>query len=156
MSLKFSSLYGGSSYGSSLYGSSNMDLESDNNYSYSEIELNNTIKLLLQFRTHIKMFHWQTTQFSYHKISDELLSSIDELTDKFVETGLGLLNIRPNIINNSISLTNVTREILLEQINQVVNILRQSTKLMENTEIATIRDEILIVIAKAKYLMSFN
>ena len=155
MSLKFSSLYGGLLNSTNSNSNTNMDLELDN-YAESEIELNYLIQLLLQFRTHIKMFHWQTTQFSFHKISDELLSSIDELTDKFVETGLGLLNIRPNIMNNSLTLRNVSLNILLDEINKVENILRQSTKLMLKSEIGTIRDEILIVIAKAKYLMTFK
>jgi len=40
------------------------------------------VKLLLQFRTDIKLYHWQTKSFAHHKISDELLGSIDDLSDK--------------------------------------------------------------------------
>jgi DNA-binding ferritin-like protein len=153
MSIKFTSLYGGST----LNSNSNMSIDSDSD-NESEYELNNIIQLLLQFRIHIKMFHWQTKQYSYHKVSDELLSSIDDLTDKFVESSLGLLNIRPNIsiTNSSLLLTNVNQEILLEQINKVSNRLTQNNKLLANTEIGAIRDEILIAINKAKYLMTFN
>ena len=63
-------------------------------------QLSNLIVLLFGFRTNIKMFHWQTQSYAYHKISDELLSSVDDLTDKLVEAICGSYNIRPSISNN--------------------------------------------------------
>ena len=146
MSFKFTALYGG--------GLNNNEL----NKTELDNELNNIVKLLLQFRTDIKMYHWQTKSFPYHKISDELLSEIDDLTDKLVEASSGILKTRPNISNtnnNLIILRDVNTELFLNENNQISDILRNS-KLMEYTEIANIRDEILGAIAKAKYLMTFE
>ena len=137
MSIKFTSLY------------MKKDNESDNN------ELSSIINLLLQFRTDIKMFHWQTEFFAYHKISDELLSSIDDLSDKLVEALSGLLNIRPKV-NCSIMVRNVDLDLFLNELDEVSDVLRNATKIAKFSEIANIRDEILGVIDKAKYLMSFK
>lgn len=137
MSIKFTSLYMKS------------DNECDNN------ELNCIINLLLQFRTDIKIYHWQTESFAYHKISDELLSSIDDLSDKLVEALLGILNIRPEV-NSSILVRDVNKDLLLNELNGVSNVLRNKTKIMTFSEIANIRDELLGAIDKAKYLMTFK
>ena len=137
MSIKFTSLYMKS------------DNKCDNN------ELSSIINLLLQFRTDIKIYHWQTESFAYHKISDELLSSIDDLSDKLVEALLGILNIRPEV-NSSILVRDVNKDLLLNELNGVSNVLRNKTKIMTFSEIANIRDELLGAIDKAKYLMTFK
>ncbi len=137
MSIKFTSLY------------MKKDNESDNN------ELSSIINLLFQFRTDIKMFHWQTDSFAYHKISDELLSLIDDLSDKLVEALSGLLNIRPKV-NCSIMVRNIDLDLFLNELDEVSDVLRNATKIVKFSEIANIRDEILGEIDKAKYLMSFK
>jgi hypothetical protein len=143
---KFSSLYAGSANNQSV-----MILdEEDNN------DLNRIVKILLQFRNDIKIYHWQTKSFAYHKISDELLESIDNLTDTFVEASSGKLNIRPIVFNSVIMLRDVNKNLFLEELQKVSDILRQPFIIFNNTEIANIRDEILAVIDKCKYLMSFD
>ena len=136
MSIKFTSLY----------------MKSDNN---DNNELSSIINLLLQFRTDIKMFHWQTESFAYHKISDELLSSIDDSSDKLIEALSGLLNIRPKV-NCSIMVRNVDKDLFLNELDEVSDVLRNATKIVKFSEIANIRDEILGAINKAKYLMTFK
>jgi len=127
-------------------------MKSDNN---DNNELSSIINLLLQFRTDIKMFHWQTESFAYHKISDELLSSIDDSSDKLIEALSGLLNIRPKV-NCSIMVRNVDKDLFLNELDEVSDVLRNATKIVKFSEIANIRDEILGEIDKAKYLMSFK
>ena len=150
MSIKFTSLY----------------MKSDDKCNNNN-ELSSIINLLLQFRTDIKMFHWQTDSFAYHKISDELLSSIDGLSDKFVEALSGLLNIRPSMrlrdathpcpkVNCSIMVRNVDLDLFLNELDEVSDVLRNATKIVKFSEIANIRDEILGEIDKSKYLMTFK
>jgi len=140
--LKFSSLYGGMS----------------NNVSQDQNILESYVRELLQLRTDIKIFHWQTKSFAYHKISDDLLSSIDDLTDKLVEAGSGLLNIRPEItMETVIRINNIyTKPDFISKLKQINIFLRDQSYLMRNTEIANIRDEILGSIDKALYLLSFD
>jgi hypothetical protein len=132
-------------------------------------ELSSIINLLLQFRTDIKMYHWQTDSFAYHKISDELLSSIDDLSDQLVEALSGILNTRPSmrlenakhfhplaLVNSSIMIRDIDLDLFLNELDRVSDVLRNKTKIMTFSEIANIRDEILGAIDKAKYLMSFK
>ena len=140
MSIKFTSLY----------------MKSDDKCNNNN-ELSSIINLLLQFRTDIKMFHWQTNSFAYHKISDELLSSIDDLSDQLVEALSGVLNTRPKV-NSSILVRNIELDLFLNELDRVSDVLRNATSIssLKFSEIANIRDEILGAIDKAKYLMSFK
>ena len=140
---RFTSLYGGMS---------------DSNQESSPDVLANYIAKLLQLRTDIKMFHWQTKSFAYHKISDELLGSIDDLTDKLVEAICGLTNSRPNILPGStIRISNlVDKKNFIDVLKQANTFLREPNTLLSSTEIANIRDEILGSIDKALYLLSFD
>ena len=151
MSIKFTSLY----------------MKSDDKCNNNN-ELSSIINLLLQFRTDIKMFHWQTDSFAYHKISDELLSSIDDLSDQLVEGLSGVLNIRPLAlghssegldipkVNSSIMVRDIETDLFLNELDRVSDVLRNKTKIMTFSEIANIRDELLGAIDKAKYLMTFK
>lgn len=44
---------------------------------------------MLTIRNQIKLYHWQTHRFSRHKATDDLVSSLDENIDKFVEIYMG-------------------------------------------------------------------
>jgi len=139
MSIKFTSLY----------------MKSDDKCNNNN-ELSSIINLLLQFRTDIKMFHWQTDSFAYHKISDELLSSIDDLSDQLVEALSGVLNTRPKV-NSSILVRDIDTDLFLNELDRVSDVLRNATSsFLKFSEIANIRDEILGVIDKVKYLMTFK
>ena len=139
MSIKFTSLY----------------MKSDDKCNNNN-ELSSIINLLLQFRTDIKMFHWQTNSFAYHKISDELLSSIDDLSDQLVEALSGVLNTRPKV-NSSIMIRDIELDLFLNELDRVSDVLRNATSsFLKFSEIANIRDEILGEIDKSKYLMTFK
>ncbi len=120
--------------------------------------LSDIIVKLLAYRTDIKMFHWQTKSFPQHKISDELLTSIDNLTDQLVEVLCGLYNFRPDINQQKfIQVKNVKNLDELSNTSKIIiNDLRSDNLLFNNTEIANIRDEMLSAIEKALYLFSFN
>lgn len=144
--LKFSSLYGGAN--SMVDGQVNRldDIISEH------------VSKLLQLRTDIKMFHWQTKSFAYHKVSDELLGSIDDLTDKLIEAVSGVTNSKPQVnLGTSISINNLSsKDDFIKKLIQASDFLRRPSELVTYTEIANIRDEILGSIDKALYLLSFD
>jgi hypothetical protein len=115
------------------------------------------VKLLLQFRTDIKLYHWQTKSFAHHKISDELLGSIDDLSDKFVEAVCGVYNIRPVMSGQTIIIKNITQvNEMVSEIRSVELELKKSSIVLNNSEIANIRDELLGSMDKTLYLLSFE
>jgi DNA-binding ferritin-like protein len=144
--LKFSSLYGGAN--SMVDGQVNRldDIISEH------------VSKLLQLRTDIKMFHWKTKSFAYHKVSDELLESIDDLTDKLIEAVSGVTNSKPQVnLGTSISINNLSsKDDFIKKLIQASDFLRRPSELVTYTEIANIRDEILGSIDKALYLLSFD
>ena len=125
---------------------------STNNYNITS----KIICFFLQLRNDIKMYHWQTKSFPYHKISDELLSTIDSLSDKFVETLLGRLETRPNI-DSKIYIRNISDELFKEILDVANNFLANELNEIDSyTDLINIRDEIIGEINKTKYLLTFN
>ena len=122
---------------------------------YNNNYQNLLIKILLQFRMDVKMYHWQTKYFSKHKISDELLSSIDDISDKIIEVMLGKLNIRPNI-DDTIFISNMKDETFIDILNNNVVLLEKILNYIKFVSFKSLIDELLVEINKVLYLMSFN
>lgn len=118
------------------------------------INISEMIIFFLQLRTDIKMFHWQTKFYSHHKVSDELLESIDLLSDKLIEALLGKLDKRPDV-NNNIMIRNINRKKINEILIQANKYLTKGFEDITFTEILSIRDEIIEAIDKALYLLTF-
>ena len=113
------------------------------------------IKILLQFRMDVKMYHWQTKYFSKHKISDELLSSIDDISDKIIEVMLGKFNMRPDI-DDTIFISNMKDETFIDILNKNVILLEKILNYIKFVSFKSLIDELLVEINKVLYLMSFN
>ena len=126
---------------------------------YLDNSINEIIKFFLQFRTFIKIYHFQTNMYAYHKISDELLISIDSLSDKLIEALLGKLNIRPdfsNLDNKTLVFENIDNNKFINILDNSIIFLNKNFTNITYSEILNIRDEILGEIDKAKYLLSFK
>ena len=119
------------------------------------INISEIIIFFFQFRTDVKMFHWQTKLYAYHKISDELLENIDSLSDKLIEALLGKLEKRPDI-NDKISIRNMNEKIFNKILDKASEYLIKGFNNIEFTEILNIRDEIIEKIDKTKYLLTFR
>lgn len=125
---------------------------STNNYNI----ISKIICFFLQLRNDIKMYHWQTKSFPYHKISDDLLSTIDSLSDKFVETLLGRLETRPNI-DSTIQIKNISDNLFKEILDRALYFLENELNEIESyKDLINIRDEIVGEINKTKYLLTFS
>ena len=47
------------------------------------------IHVMMTLRDQVKVYHWQTMSHPRHTATDELVSSLDEKIDEFVETYMG-------------------------------------------------------------------
>jgi hypothetical protein len=122
---------------------------------YKNNHQNLLIKILLQLRMDVKLYHWNTKNYSRHKISDDLLNSIDDKSDKIIEVMLGKYNIRPNIND----------KIIIRSINDLmfINLLKTNIIMLENNinhikfiSFKSLIDELLVDIYKTLYLLSFE
>ena len=139
----------------SKYKISYINLNQSSNQSSNKL-INEIICFFLQLRNDIKMYHWQTKSYPYHKISDDLLSTIDLLSDKFVETLLGRMGTRPNM-NSSIEIQNISDDLFKDILDKAINYLTNDLNIINNfTDLMNIRDEIIGEINKTKYLLTFS
>ena len=47
------------------------------------------VQFFLQMRNQIKLYHWQTYSYSRHKATDDVVKSLDEHIDLYVEVYMG-------------------------------------------------------------------
>ena len=110
---------------------------------------------LMEIRDQVKLYHWQTGRFARHKATDDLVASLDENIDKFVETYMGKYG-RPRI-TGSIKLHNFSEaagaKFVDKQVKWLTNVLPRKLK-NTDTDLLNIRDEILGDLNQVKYLFT--
>jgi hypothetical protein len=111
----------------------------------------------------IKMYHWKTRSYSTHKATDDLYSKFNENMDKFIEVLLGKTGMRIDLTNKKqISLYDLTNlSGLVNKVNAFKNYLvnltnNRAIKLMTNTDLLNIRDEMLGDMNQFLYLLSLK
>ena len=109
----------------------------------------------------LRIYHWQTKSYARHKASCELLSKLNDLSDKIIETLQGARNVRiyiPDDFNN-ITLNNQNDKNiigLLEYFKVWLSETLPQYLLPEESDVLNIRDEILGEVNKTIYLFTFN
>lgn len=126
------------------------------------IKNNNKISIINYFfniQINIKVFHFLTNSYAKHKATDNLYNNIENLSDRFIETYIGLYG-RPNIKNNEIILyKKITNEEFIKILNNFKNFLYNDIFLYikkDDTDILNIRDEIVSEINKTLYLFTLE
>lgn len=111
----------------------------------------------------IKLFHWKTYSYATHKATDELYSKFNENMDKFIEVLLGKTGMRIDLTNKKqISLYDLSNTPqLVNKVNSFKNYLvnltnNKAIKVMTNSDLLNIRDEMLGDMNQFLYLLSFN
>ena len=112
---------------------------------------------LLTIRNQIKLYHWQTKQFSRHKATDDLTASLDTNIDAFVESYMGRYG-RPKV-SGSIKLHNFSES-------AAKTFVARESKYLEHdlpkkvsksdTDLLNIRDTILADLTKSTYLFTLQ
>jgi len=117
----------------------------------------------LEMTNTIKLYHWKTYSYATHKATDELYKKLGESTDKFVEVLLGKAKNRINLLGvKNIKLRDMKsheefKYTLGEYKNYLVNLnYNKGIKLMSNTDLLNIRDEILGDLNQFLYLYTFK
>lgn len=116
---------------------------------------------LMNLKHSIKLFHWTTKNYSFHKITDDFLSKQDELIDQYVEVFLGLNGnknklelIRP--VQRVISLQIKSVGDLLKKIETTIDLLNKHSRDYPNHELLALRDEMLAELQRFKYLLQIE
>ena len=111
----------------------------------------------------VKLFHWKTYSYPTHKATDELYTKLNEHIDEFVEVMLGKKGDRVNLRRvKKIALKDFdNQEQLKKEINRFKLFLHGSimSKLVDSpqdSDLMSIRDDILSVVNQFLYLLTFK
>ena len=122
----------------------------------NQIYLNGIIQLFFTLQLSNKLYHWNTSSFSRHKATDKLDTQLSKIIDNFIEVFIGRYNIKPqvNLINlNPFFLTDLGIVTLFEK---SVKYLDKMDKQINNSELLSIRDDLVIEINTILYLFKLN
>ena len=118
------------------------------------------VKVFLQILNTVKLYHWKTKSFAIHKATDELYSKLGSNIDSFIEVLLGKEEERIHLPgSSSLSLLDFNS---LSDFKKEINIfknflirLNQTLASPINSDLLTIRDEMLKDINQFLYLSTF-
>ena len=120
------------------------------------MSLSNIIHYIFYVQNHVKLYHWMTKSYARHKASDEFVSKFAELTDNFVEVYIGrygrsyltkqdkTINMLPLDDKNFPKFLDDTASQFMYFVNE------------KDTDLMNIRDEIIELINKTKYLCTLE
>jgi hypothetical protein len=112
---------------------------------------------LLQMQQQYKILHWQTTSFSQHKSFDEIVSSLIENTDEFIETYMGKYGRVIASTTFNITLANYKDTDFMALTDQYIGFLIGLNDMLDksiDSDLLNIRDEILGSLNQLKYLLT--
>ncbi len=118
------------------------------------------VRIFLEMLNIVKLYHWKTRSFSQHKATDELYERLNEHIDKFVEVLLGKDQSRINMIEKNIELLDAssTKE-FQKRVFEYRGFLTDLDRYFDqkrDTDLFSIRDEILADINQFLYLLTFD
>jgi hypothetical protein len=105
----------------------------------------------------MKLYHFQTELYSAHKTSDTYIEKYLGLMDRFMEVAQGIYG-KVNLKKYDIKGSSHTDDNIVNHINGFIKYINTGMKdvLDDNTDLLTIRDELLSEANQLKYLLTFN
>lgn len=130
-----------------------------NNNGNKNVSKGATIVLFFfELQMNVKMYHWTTESYSNHKATDKLLDKLSDLIDNFVETYMGAFSRPVMKIGSNVPIQNMSKSKYIKLLKQAQDYLRGDLDkiISKNTELLSIRDEMLGEIDQALYLSTLS
>lgn len=116
------------------------------------------MKLITSFLTiqnQLRIYHWQTSSYAQHKAFGKAYNDLDDLIDNFLEVYMGKYGVIKAGIKYSFSLDNFGDN-FMEFVDSSIEFLKNlvvELDVEKDTDLVNIRDEMLAVLNKLKYLL---
>ena len=119
------------------------------------------VRKFLEILNVVKLYHWKTKSYAQHKATDELYAKLNENIDQFVEVLLGKDVSRVHMIDRRLSIMESESEKdfknkIYEYREFLINDINMYFTNKKDSDLLTIRDEILVNINQFLYLMTFD
>jgi DNA-binding ferritin-like protein len=114
--------------------------------------INEIVKFFFTLQLNMKVYHWNTNSFSRHKASDQFGGKLGELVDQFVEVFIGRYMAKPSISKVIIDPNFLTDEGSENLLIKSRKYLEDLSILIKDTDLLTIRDELLSEVNQTLYL----
>lgn len=118
--------------------------------------LNEIVKFFFTLQLLNKLYHWNTSSFARHKATDSFNDKLQDNIDKFVEVIIGKYKIKPIINSIKLDQSLLTDSGIELLFNQAKQYLESLNKIIPDSEILNIRDEILADINVTLYLFALK
>ena len=118
------------------------------------------VQFYFTMREQLKLFHWQTKNFSSHKATDAVIDAIDASIDKYVEVYMGSKGrMKVSGATSTIHIQNLSKTSIVKFVKKCIVYLQ--TELVKNlketdTDLLNIRDEILAELNQLLYLFTLH
>lgn len=115
---------------------------------------------LFKIQNQFKVLHWQTKSYSRHKAYGKVYDSLVELTDEFIEVYMGKYGrVGFDGDGESVELKNSDSMLVSEFLDDTLDFLIGLTEDMDekaDTDLINMRDEMMAVVNKLKYLLTLK
>lgn len=118
-------------------------------------------KRLIDFWIVVRIFHWQTRQYSAHKATDTLLGELEEKTDEIIEILQGATGLRirfDHLAKGEEAYRNITKSKFIRKAKAVAKYLMTLEHSLATPieGVLNARDELIASIQHTLYLLSFH
>jgi DNA-binding ferritin-like protein len=122
--------------------------------------LSSNVNFFLGLQVQFKVLHWQTKGYARHKAFDDIVETLQGLTDEFVEISMGKQGrFTLDETNKTISLLNLQEVTIVDYLQTIkTRLISLSTELSpeKDTDLLNLRDEMLGSINKLAYLLTLE
>jgi hypothetical protein len=113
---------------------------------------------LIKIQEQLRIFHWQSTTFAQHKAFGKAYEDLGDLVDDFVEVYMGKYGKLKAKLTYNIELDNFSDN-YVEYVDNYISYLtgiNSELDATKDTDLLNIRDEMLAVLNRLKYLLTLK
>jgi DNA-binding ferritin-like protein len=118
--------------------------------------LNEIVSMCFTLQLLNKLYHWNTTSFARHKATDDFNSSLQSILDKFVEVYIGRYGVKPTVKKLKLDESNLTDDGIVRLFIAVREYLKTFDKKFTDTDLLTLRDELMVNVNQTLYLFNLK
>jgi DNA-binding ferritin-like protein len=121
--------------------------------------IDSNVNLFLGIHAQLKVFHWQTKGYSRHNAFSEIRDTFEGLMDEYIEQAMGQYGrFKLTDETNTLKLSNISELKPEDMVETICQSLIQLTEQInpQDTNLLNLRDEMLGLMQKLKYLLTLN